>query len=174
MTTIYEVNQVLWVETPHGDGQALFLIDYGIHENTIWVVCLEKTREIKHYNSNQIKICWNHTLFKKTMKKDNKKKLVDIIDTTGQSNILNESPVDHPRHYNKGSIEVIDFIEDQEMNFNLGNVVKYVSRAGVKYPSKYVEDLSKALWYLEREISSAKKNPKINKRTSENIVWSFK
>ena len=53
---IHEIKNVLWVETPHGRGQAIFLIDYGIHENTIWVVAIEDTRQIKHYNSNQLKI----------------------------------------------------------------------------------------------------------------------
>jgi hypothetical protein len=66
MTVIHEIEQVLWVETPHGIGQALFLMDYGVHENTIWVVALEHSKEIKHYNSNQLKICWNHTIFDKT------------------------------------------------------------------------------------------------------------
>lgn len=61
MTTIHELNQVLWVQTPHGDGQALFILDYGPHENTIWIVALEKTGEIKHYNTTQIKLCWNNT-----------------------------------------------------------------------------------------------------------------
>ena len=58
---ICEVTQFIWVETPHGDGQVLFLIDYGPHENTVWVVALETTREIKHYTSEQIKICKNKT-----------------------------------------------------------------------------------------------------------------
>lgn len=62
MTVIHEIEQVLWVETPHGDGQALFLIDYGIHENIIFVVALQDSREIKHYNSNQVKICKNYTM----------------------------------------------------------------------------------------------------------------
>lgn len=61
MTVIHEINQVLWVETELGDGQALFLIDYGPHENTIWVVALEKDGVIKHFNSNQIKLCFNNT-----------------------------------------------------------------------------------------------------------------
>lgn len=61
MTAIHEIQQVLWVETPLGDGQALFLIDYGPHENTIWVVALELTGDIKHFNSNQIKLCINNT-----------------------------------------------------------------------------------------------------------------
>ena len=62
MTTIHEIQQGLWVETPHGDGQALFLIDYGPHQNTIYVVALQGSREIKHYESNQLKICVNNTL----------------------------------------------------------------------------------------------------------------
>lgn len=61
MTTIHEIQQVLWVETPLGDGHALFLIDYGPHENTIWVVALKSSGEIKHFNSNQVKLCFNNT-----------------------------------------------------------------------------------------------------------------
>lgn len=63
MPTIHELNQVLWVKTPHGDGVVLFLMDYGIHENTIWVVALEETKKIKHYSSEQLELCGNHTIF---------------------------------------------------------------------------------------------------------------
>ena len=59
---IHEVKQVLWVMTPHGAGQVLFLMDYGIHENTIWVVALKTTHQIKHYSSNQIFITKNDTI----------------------------------------------------------------------------------------------------------------
>lgn len=58
--------------------------------------------------------------------------------------------VNHPQHYNKGKIEVIDFIEDQDLNFHLGNVVKYVTRAEMKGG---LEDLKKARWYLDRYIA---------------------
>ncbi len=61
-------------------------------------------------------------------------------------------PIDHPQHYNTGKIEVIDFIEDQKLGFSLGNAVKYISRAGKKDQSKKIEDLKKAIWYIEREI----------------------
>nr|DAX62430.1 MAG TPA: nucelotide kinase [Caudoviricetes sp.] len=64
--------------------------------------------------------------------------------------------VNNPSHYNSGKIEVIDFIEDQKLGFCLGNVVKYVSRAGKKDSSKTIEDLEKAKWYLEREIKKLK------------------
>ena len=63
-----------------------------------------------------------------------------------------EEKVDHPSHYNAGRIEVIDFIEDQNLNFHLGNAVKYISRAGKKDPKKFKEDLEKAIWYLNREL----------------------
>ncbi len=68
--------------------------------------------------------------------------------------------INHPPHYTLGKIEVIDFIEDKELNFNLGNVVKYVARAGHKKSSgksldaKALEDLKKAQWYLNREIAA--------------------
>lgn len=63
-----------------------------------------------------------------------------------------EEKVDHPSHYNAGKIEVIDFIEDQNLNFHLGNAVKYISRAGKKDPAKFREDLEKAIWYINREL----------------------
>ena len=64
--------------------------------------------------------------------------------------------VNKPSHYNSGKIEVIDFIEDQNLNFNLGNAVKYISRAGKKDPAKFREDLEKAVWYLNRELKKSK------------------
>lgn len=57
-----------------------------------------------------------------------------------------------PNHYGS-AIQAIDAIEDWQLGFNLGNVVKYVSRAGKKDPNKRYEDLAKARWYLEREMS---------------------
>lgn len=59
-------------------------------------------------------------------------------------------PVDHPAHYTSGGIETIDFIEAKGLGFNLGNVVKYVTRAGKK--EDLLQDLKKARWYLDREI----------------------
>jgi hypothetical protein len=61
-------------------------------------------------------------------------------------------PVNRPAHYNDGKIEVIDYIEDKKLGFCLGNAIKYISRAGKKDPGKEVEDLNKAIWYLERRI----------------------
>ena len=64
-----------------------------------------------------------------------------------------EDVVNKPSHYTDGGIETIDFIEAKGLDFNLGNAVKYISRAGKKDPSKKVEDLEKARWYLNREIA---------------------
>lgn len=65
--------------------------------------------------------------------------------------------INHPSHYTDGNIEVMDFIEDKQLNFARGNVIKYVSRAGKKDPNKELEDLKKAMWYLNREIERLSK-----------------
>jgi hypothetical protein len=65
-------------------------------------------------------------------------------------------PVNHPAHYKAGGIETIDFIEAKDLNYRLGNVVKYVARAGRKATDP-IEDLKKARWYLDREISVREK-----------------
>jgi hypothetical protein len=63
-------------------------------------------------------------------------------------------PVNHPSHYTKGKIEVADFIADQKLNFDRGNAVKYVCRAGSKDPDKEIQDLEKAIWYINHEIKA--------------------
>jgi len=57
-----------------------------------------------------------------------------------------------PKYYRRGSIQVWDFIRDQELNFHLGNAIKYICRADHKYDD--IEDLSKAIHYLSNEIES--------------------
>jgi hypothetical protein len=63
----------------------------------------------------------------------------------------------NPSHYRNSRFEVIDIIEAFGLGFNLGNVVKYILRAGKKDPLKHVEDLKKARWYLDREIANLEK-----------------
>lgn len=62
-----------------------------------------------------------------------------------------EDVINHPSHYTRGNIEVIDFIEDQQLPYHLGNVIKYIARAGHK--GDKLEDLKKARWYLDRYIN---------------------
>lgn len=63
--------------------------------------------------------------------------------------------VNHPAHYNVGKIEVIEAIEDWNLNFSLGNAIKYIARADHK--DKPLEDLKKARWYIDREIERREK-----------------
>lgn len=70
------------------------------------------------------------------------------------------SEVNHPPHYNTGKIEVIEFIEDKKLGFHLGNAVKYIARAGKKDPSKTIQDLEKAIWYINRQIETLKPEPR--------------
>ena len=73
-------------------------------------------------------------------------------DTEVHADLVAESDViNSPAHYTSYPVEVIELTE--HMNFCRGNAVKYISRAGLKDPAKEVEDLRKAIWYLEREIT---------------------
>lgn len=65
--------------------------------------------------------------------------------------------INHPAHYTTGTIEVIDFIEDKQLNYCRGNIVKYVVRAGIKDPKTELDDLKKAKWYIEREIKEVER-----------------
>lgn len=61
--------------------------------------------------------------------------------------------VDHPAHYGGDSVyETIKVIDAWGLDFCLGNAVKYISRAGKKDPEKRIEDLRKAIWYIQHEI----------------------
>ena len=77
-----------------------------------------------------------------------------ILDTINPECVKPEEPksdpVNHPAHYKVGGIETIDFIEAKKLNYNLGNAVKYVTRADHKGNRR--EDLEKARWYINREI----------------------
>lgn len=67
------------------------------------------------------------------------------------ADIERREAVNHPDYYKRGGIEVIDVIEAWGLGFNLGNVVKYIARAGRKTKDG-LQDLRKAAWYLDREI----------------------
>ena len=70
----------------------------------------------------------------------------------------NYDDVQAPKHYTDTKIEVIDYIEDKNLGFCLGNAIKYISRAGRKQSAalgekeKAIQDLQKAIWYIERRI----------------------
>lgn len=91
--------------------------------------------------------------------------LITIINALGREkertdNRGSSDPVNHPSHYTWSSIEPIDAIEAWQLPYHLGNVVKYVSRAGHKDKSKTLEDLKKANWYLSRYIANLEQEEK--------------
>lgn len=86
-----------------------------------------------------------------------------VMDPAVHSNDLimeNKEMVNHPSHYGgaENVYEAIKVIEAWELDFHLGNTVKYISRAGKKNQEKELEDLLKAKWYLDRKIENLKKS----------------
>jgi len=75
--------------------------------------------------------------------------------------------INHPSHYNKGKIEVIEFIEDQDTGYHLSNVLKYVCRSPHK--GNEIDDLKKAKWYLERKIKILQ-GDNANETNDSNII----
>lgn len=74
--------------------------------------------------------------------------------TIASSTPIKTDMVNAPPHYRMGGIETIDFIEAKKLSYNLGNVVKYITRA--KHKGDFMQDLEKAQWYLSREIYLAR------------------
>ena len=79
-----------------------------------------------------------------------------------------ESPI----HYTRGSIEVWDFIRDQGLNYFRGNAIKYICRAGFKSPQTEIEDLKKAIHYLENELQHTTLHLEQSERSSNSIPFS--
>jgi hypothetical protein len=73
---------------------------------------------------------------------------------------MTKENINHPSHYGgeHNPYEAIKVIEAWDLGFCLGNVVKYISREGKKEENSDVQDLKKALWYLQREISNREKS----------------
>jgi hypothetical protein len=75
-----------------------------------------------------------------------------------QASASTDDIVNSPAHYTAGGIETIDFIEAKKLGYNLGNVVKYITRSDLK--GNRLENLQKAQWYLNREINNITKDSK--------------
>ncbi len=74
-------------------------------------------------------------------------------------NQRNNEQINHPEHYGgeNNAYEAIKVIDAWGLGFSLGNTVKYISRAGKKVKEKELEDLKKALWYLQQHIENLEK-----------------
>ena len=111
----------------------------------------KKTQTVQVERSHDPKVVEAEQDYLKTVKR-----AMDVIQKKPYMKAAFEKPdiVNHPPHYKSGGIETIDFIEAKDLNYRLGNVVKYVSRAGKK--GDPIQDLEKAAWYLQREITARK------------------
>lgn len=110
---------------------------------------------------------WN-AVWVGTSSKSLKKRIADVqeglLKVQAREDIIathHTDMVNHPPHYKMGGIETIDFIEAKQFGYNLGNVVKYISRADLK--GSHYEDLLKARWYLNREIAKFSPDTKVTK-----------
>lgn len=87
--------------------------------------------------------------FKKAALKLGKSSIEDAVKSRIASSV--KDLINSPTHYTVGGVETIDFIEAKKLDYNLGNVVKYVSRAN--YKDSKIENLKKAQWYLNRAVA---------------------
>lgn len=147
---------VIWNEPPTAQGCKTFTL----HNDNV-ILLPKGTKVIKHYENKTETTLYRRydsitgiihgdggamtTWDSKGMCYDLEFEFVDDVTTKNDN-------VNHPSHYTQGKIEVIDYIEDKKLGYHLGNVVKYVSRAGHK--NNKLEDLKKARWYLDREIKN--------------------
>ena len=127
-----------------------------IIDNRKYKIATEPTLDILYERPNNpppppIKLSADETL--KRLAADERLKYLGKVITAKSPNstIKQYDDINHPSHYTQGNIEVIDYIEDKKLGYRLGNVVKYVSRAGHKDDA--IKDLKKARWYLNREIA---------------------
>ena len=94
----------------------------------------------------------------------NTKNMQDEIIKQTEMELKEYDVINRPAHYTDSKIEVIDYIEDKKLGFCLGNAVKYISRAGKKkdngrdIKAKEIEDLQKAIWYINRRIYELNEN----------------
>ena len=82
--------------------------------------------------------------------------LAEAVKEDREPELPENDPVNHPAHYTSGKIECIEYITDKGLDFCLGNAVKYITRAGHKDPEKTIEDLEKAVFYINYKIKILK------------------
>ena len=76
-----------------------------------------------------------------------------------------------PAHYTRGAVEVWDFIRDQQLNYHLGNAIKYICRAGFKSSETKATDLKMAIHYLENELYHTTLQVEQSERSSNSIPF---
>ena len=114
---------------------------------------LGRPRKVTEASANLNRLMEEYKSKRLMQSADGKRDVHPVLDAP-----LKADPVNHPAHYKVGGIETIDFIEAKKLGYNLGNVVKYITRSDHK--GNRLQDLRKAQWYLEREIWNAEDNKK--------------
>ena len=125
----------------------------GIAKSYAYVL-MSKARKMNKESKPQGKLLYRLTGTQAVMAQKMGIPIEDYARAEGEIVGVKADPVNHPAHYTTGGIETIDFIEAKKLGYNLGNVVKYITRSGLK--GNQIEDLRKAQWYLTREINSLK------------------
>ena len=74
-----------------------------------------------------------------------------------------------PSYYTRGNIEVWDFVRDQQLNYHLGNALKYICRAGHKSAATKASDIKKAIHYLENELKNTTSTESIYRNNRSNF-----
>ena len=120
---------------------------------TKFTTCKECFYEKFSNSERPCEICsWSSKFVAKGVFDNTAQRIIPVVKQTDES-------VNHPKHYTQGSIEVIDAIEAWQLNFRLANVVKYVARS--EHKNNKLEDLKKARWYLDREISKLEQSTNV-------------
>ena len=117
-------------------------------------VLMTKARKLNRESKPQGKLLYRLTGTQAMLAEKMGVPIEDYAREHGEVVGIKPDPVNNPPHYTTGGIETIDFIEAKKLNYNIGNVVKYLTRADHK--GNKLEDLRKAQWYLTREINSLK------------------
>ena len=123
-----------------GNFEDLFLDDL-----IRWIYALNKAKILDNYDAG-----WNASI------QETISAVYSFFGRDKELSAKTTSAVNHPDYYCDGGIEVLDYILAKDMDFLLGQVCKYISRAGKKNPDKEIEDLEKAKFYLEKKIEVLK------------------
>ncbi len=129
--------------TVHGDDSTSPFIEWEDSEYSFWVP------KGQYINEDNIELVQDSVPIPDLGTKEANKIIRD-------ANKSSSDPIVKPSHYTQGKIEILDFLEDQKLDFRLSNVIKYVCRHA--YKGKPLEDLKKARFYLDRVIKELESN----------------
>jgi hypothetical protein len=134
-------------------GMVVEMLDCGMQQAHVMLNTQRKQMGIIRLKDGTFKLPKEKASVDKVPPSDGTLNKVPSIVETHFPITMEADPVNHPEHYKVGGIETIDFIEAKNLGYNLGNVVKYITRSDHK--GNRLQDLQKAQWYLNREINKA-------------------